>query len=119
MEIVLDKLKDLSHLLSTIQISDVADILIVTFLVYRLLLMIRSTSTSRIAKAIVVLLVASGLTPPGLVVGGLLGGPPALYFWYSRKQRRREFQVARTITLAALDNRQAMLREFRKGLEPD
>ena len=62
MEIVLDKLKDLSHLLSTIQISDVADILIVTFLVYRLLLMIRSTSTSRIAKAIVVLLVASGLT---------------------------------------------------------
>lgn len=62
MEIALDKLKDLSHLLSTIQISDVADILIVTFLVYRLLMMIRSTSTSRIAKAIVVLLVASGLT---------------------------------------------------------
>ena len=43
MEIALDKLKDLSHLLSTIQISDVADILIVTFLVYRLLLMIRSS----------------------------------------------------------------------------
>lgn len=62
MEIALDKLKDLSHLLSTIQISDVADILIVTFLVYRLLLMIRSTSTSRIAKTILVLLVASGLT---------------------------------------------------------
>ncbi len=62
METFLERMKDLSHLLSTIQISDVADILIVTFLIYRLLLMIRSTSASRIAKAIVVLLVASGLT---------------------------------------------------------
>ena len=62
MEIVLEKFKDIAHLLSTIQIADVVDILVVTFLVYRLLLMIRSTSTSRIARAILVFLAAFWLT---------------------------------------------------------
>lgn len=62
METVLEKLKEMAQLLSTIQITDVVDIVVVAFLVYRVLLMIRSTSTSRIARAIIVVLAVSWLT---------------------------------------------------------
>lgn len=62
MEKVLEYFKDIARLLSTITISDVVDILLVTFLVYRLIQMIRSTSTSKIAKAILFVLVASWMT---------------------------------------------------------
>lgn len=62
METVLEKFKVIANLLTTIQITDIVDILVVTFLIYRLLLMIRSTSTSKIARAIVVVLALAWLT---------------------------------------------------------
>lgn len=62
MDTVLNYFKNIAHLLSTIQISDVVDILVVTFIVYRLMMMIRSTSTSKIARAIFVVLAVAWLT---------------------------------------------------------
>ena len=48
--------------LATIKFTDVLDILVVAFLIYRVIIMIRSTRASRIAKSIVLLLVATWVT---------------------------------------------------------
>jgi len=46
----------------SIGISDIIDILIVAFIIYKLLTMVKSSSTARVAKAIVILLVLTGIT---------------------------------------------------------
>lgn len=49
-------------LLGTMQVTDVIDILFMTFIIYRCIQLIRTTSTARIAKAIVFLLLLSWVT---------------------------------------------------------
>ncbi|MDD7651188.1 MAG: diadenylate cyclase CdaA [Candidatus Faecousia sp.] len=50
------------RLLKTIQPADIIDIVLVTLLVYKVIQMIRSTSTARIAKAVVLILLLSWAT---------------------------------------------------------
>lgn len=45
-----------------ISITDILDILVVTFLIYRILLMVQSTRTARVAKAIILFLLATWIT---------------------------------------------------------
>ena len=46
----------------SIKIKDILDILIVAFLIYKVVSLVRSTSTARVARAIVVLLLATWIT---------------------------------------------------------
>ncbi len=50
------------HIISTAQITDLIDILLVTFLIYKVISMIRSSSTARIGKAIVMLILLFWIT---------------------------------------------------------
>lgn len=45
-----------------IGVFDILDILVVAFIIYRIIIMVRSTSTARVAKAIILLLVATLVT---------------------------------------------------------
>ena len=62
--------------LATIKFTDVLDILVVAFLIYKVITMIRSTRASRIAKSIVLLLVVTWVTS--------LAHMHSLYFILSR-----------------------------------
>ena len=62
MEKLTGYLENFWELISNIGIADVVDILVVSYLIYRLLLMIRSTSTYRIAKAVVLVLLLAWVT---------------------------------------------------------
>lgn len=52
----------LGNLISTIRISDVADILIVAYVIYKLIMLIRRTNSFRLARGILVLLIALWLS---------------------------------------------------------
>ena len=58
----MDAVRELFGTLKTIQWQDVLDILLVTYLVYRMVLLVRSTSAMRIAKGFIAILVVSALT---------------------------------------------------------
>ena len=58
----MDAVGELFGTLKTIQWQDVLDILLVTYLVYRVVLLVRSTSAIRIAKGFIAILVVSALT---------------------------------------------------------
>ena len=58
----MEAVRELFGTLKTIQWQDVLDILLVTYLVYRVILLVRSTSAMRIAKGFVAILVVSALT---------------------------------------------------------
>ena len=58
----MDAVRELFGTLKTIQWQDVLDILLVTYLVYRVVLLVRSTSAMRIAKGFIAILVVSALT---------------------------------------------------------
>lgn len=58
-------LNEIMTAFATIRLTDVIDILLVTFLFYKLLTVIRSTRASRIAKAIVLFLLATWVTSIG------------------------------------------------------
>ncbi len=62
MEKLTGYLENFWELISNMGIADVVDILVVSYLIYRLLLMIRSTSTYRIAKAVVLVLLLAWVT---------------------------------------------------------
>ena len=57
----MESIQDILRQLTKMQWSDYLDILVVAFLLYKLLPWIRTTGTARVAKAIVVILVAAGL----------------------------------------------------------
>ena len=59
---MMDAVGELFGTLKTIQWQDVLDILLVTYLVYRVVLLVRSTSAMRIAKGFIAILVVSALT---------------------------------------------------------
>ena len=58
----MDAVQELFGTLKTIQWQDVLDILLVTYLIYRVVLLVRSTSAMRIAKGFIAILVVSALT---------------------------------------------------------
>ena len=58
----MDAVRELFGTLKTMQWQDVLDILLVTYLVYRVVLLVRSTSSMRIAKGFIAILVVSALT---------------------------------------------------------
>ena len=60
----MDRVQALFQQLGNMQWSDYLDIILVAFLIYKLLPMIRSTGTARIAKVIVAILLLSWLTGP-------------------------------------------------------
>lgn len=62
MKAIVEYFNEFFRLLKTIQLADIIDILLVAFVVYRIILMIRTTSTSRIAKAVVFVLLLSWVT---------------------------------------------------------
>ena len=61
----MEAVKELFGTLTTMQWQDVLDILLVTYLIYRVVLLVRSTSAMRIAKGFVAILVVSALTQIG------------------------------------------------------
>jgi len=58
----MDAIRDLFQKITTMQMQDVIDILLVTFLVYRVILLVRTTASMRIAKGFVAILAVSALT---------------------------------------------------------
>ena len=62
MKALLESFNEFFRLLQTMQLADVVDILLVTFLVYHGIQMIRTSSTARIAKAVIFLLLLSWVT---------------------------------------------------------
>ena len=58
----MDAVRELFGTLTTMQWRDVLDILLVTYLIYRVVLLVRSTSATRIAKGFVAILVVSAVT---------------------------------------------------------
>ena len=58
----MDTIQNLLQELPRMQWTDILDILLVTFLIYKLLPLIKSPSTMRIARAVVALVVIAGLT---------------------------------------------------------
>ena len=59
---MMDAVRELFGTLKTIQWQDVLDIILVTYLIYRVVLLVRSTSAMRIAKGFIAILVVSALT---------------------------------------------------------
>ena len=55
MKALLESFNEFIRLLQTMQLADVIDILLVTFLVYHGIQMIRTSNTARIAKAVIFL----------------------------------------------------------------
>ncbi len=49
-------------LLSTIRISDIVDILVVAYLIYKLIMLVRRTNSYRLARGVIVILIALGLS---------------------------------------------------------
>lgn len=62
MKALLESFNEFIRLLQTMQLADVIDILLVTFLVYHGIQMIRTSNTARIAKAVIFLLLLSWVT---------------------------------------------------------
>ena len=62
MPVFAENLQNIAKQVADMHLSDVLDILIVAYLIYRGLLLIRSTSTARIAKVIAAVLVVSWIT---------------------------------------------------------
>ena len=58
----MDAVRELFGTLTTMQWRDVLDILLVTYLIYRVVLLVRSTSATRIAKGFIAILVVSAVT---------------------------------------------------------
>ena len=49
-------------MLPTIKVMDIVDILVVAFLIYKVIMMVRSTSAARIAKSVLIILILAGVT---------------------------------------------------------
>lgn len=62
MDEVINFFKEFSSMLPTVKIMDIVDILVVAFLIYKVIMMIRSTSSARIAKSILIILLLAAVT---------------------------------------------------------
>lgn len=62
MEAIINFFKEFAALVPTIQIMDIVDILVVAFVIYKIILMLQTTSSARIAKSIVIILLLTAVT---------------------------------------------------------
>lgn len=62
MDEVINFFKEFTSMLPTVKIMDIVDILVVAFLIYKVIMMIRSTSSARIAKSILIILLLAAVT---------------------------------------------------------
>lgn len=62
MEAIINFFKEFAALAPTIRIMDIVDILVVAFVIYKIILMLQTTSSVRIAKSIVIILLLTALT---------------------------------------------------------
>lgn len=62
MQTIIEYFNEFFRLLKTVQPADIVDILFVTFIVYKVIQMIRSTTTSRIFKAVILMLLLAWTT---------------------------------------------------------
>ena len=62
MEAIINFFKEFAALVPTIRIMDIVDILVVAFMIYKIILMLQTTSSARIAKSIVIILLLTALT---------------------------------------------------------
>ena len=62
MEAIINFFKEFAALVPTIQIMDIVDILVVAFIIYKIILMLQTTSSARIAKSIVIILLLTAVT---------------------------------------------------------
>ena len=58
----MDAVRELFGTLTTMQWRDILDIVLVTYLIYRVVLLVRTTASMRIFKGIIAILVVSALT---------------------------------------------------------
>ena len=58
----MERLQEILQLITRMKWSDYLDIIIVAYLLYKVLPLIRTTGTARVAKAIVAIIVIAGLT---------------------------------------------------------
>ncbi len=65
MDVIMRMLSRLSNFILSMQVWDVLDILIIAYLIYRLLLLVRKTNTSRILKGVAVVILALWLSSVG------------------------------------------------------
>lgn len=62
MEAIINFFKEFAALVPTIRIMDIVDILVVAFVIYKIILMLQTTSSARIAKSIGIILLLTALT---------------------------------------------------------
>ena len=62
MEAIINFFKEFAALVPTIRIMDIVDILVVAFVIYKIILMLQTTGSARIAKSIVIILLLTALT---------------------------------------------------------
>lgn len=62
MEAIINFFKEFAALVPTIRIMDIVDILVVAFVIYKIILMLQTTSSARIGKSIVIILLLTALT---------------------------------------------------------
>ena len=62
MDAVINFFKEFSSMLPTIKVMDIVDILVVACLIYKVIMMVRSTSAARIAKSVLIILILAGVT---------------------------------------------------------
>ena len=62
MEAIINFFKEFAALVPTIRIMGIVDILVVAFVIYKIILMLQTTSSARIAKSIVIILLLTALT---------------------------------------------------------
>lgn len=62
MEAIINFFKEFAALVPTIRIMDIVDILVVAFVIYKIILMLQTTSSARITKSIVIILLLTALT---------------------------------------------------------
>ena len=62
MDAVINFFKEFSSMVPAIKVMDIVDILVVAFLIYKVIMMVRSTSAARIAKSVLIILILAGVT---------------------------------------------------------
>ena len=102
----MEAVKELFGALTTMTWQDALDILLVTYLIYRVVLLVRSTSAMRIAKGFVAILVISALTRIGklwtlnFLLGQILSiGLLALVILFQPELRRMMDHLGSTVSL--------------------
>ena len=102
----MDAVRELAGTLTTIQWRDVLDILLVTYLIYRVVLLVRTTASMRIFRGIISILVVSALTQIwglrtlNFLLGQILSiGLLALVILFQPELRRMMDHLGSTVSL--------------------